>query len=140
MIKSFIVALCKRFGIDMELISNFAERIATYRKKNNLTLAALSAQLGVPAQTISRYELSQRTPKVDTVNSIAEKLGCNPLWLQGYDVSMSLENFSEDSELNEYLEQLKTREELRMLFSVTRDATKEDIESAVRIITALRNR
>ena len=124
----------------MELISNFAERIATYRKKNNLTLAALSAQLGVPAQTISRYELSQRTPKVDTVNSIAEKLGCNPLWLQGYDVSMSLENFSEDSELNEYLEQLKTREELRMLFSVTRDATKEDIESAVRIITALRNR
>ena len=122
----------------MELISNFAERISTYRKNKGLTLAALSAQISVPPQTISRYELSQRVPKIDTVNSIAEKLGCNPLWLQGYDVSMSLENFSEDSELNEYLEQLKNREELRMLFSVTRDASKHDIENAIAVITALR--
>ena len=122
----------------MELISSFAERIGSYRIKNKMTLAALSEKLCIPAQTLSRYELSQRVPKVDTVNLIASRLGCNPLWLQGYDVSMSLEDFSEDSEMNDYLEQLKNREELRMLFSVTRDATKQDIEQAVRIIMALR--
>lgn len=122
----------------MELVSSFAERIGSYRISNKLTLATLSAKLGIPAQTLSRYELAQRVPKVDTVNKIADKLGCNPLWLQGYNVSMSLENFSENSDLNEYLEQLKNREELRMLFSVTRDATKQDIEQAVRIIKALR--
>ena len=44
----------------------------------------------------------------------------------------------ESDELNEYLEQLKTRPEMRMLFSLTKSATKEDVEKAVAIIEALR--
>ena len=43
-----------------------------------------------------------------------------------------------DPELTEYLEALRDRPELRMLFSTTRNATKEDIEKTVRIIEALR--
>ena len=38
----------------------------------------------------------------------------------------------------EYLEELKNRSELRMLFSLTKGATKEDVEKAVRIIEALK--
>ena len=45
----------------------------------------------------------------------------------------------EDNELTEYLEMLRTRPECRMLFSLTKDATKEDVEKAVAIITALRS-
>ena len=41
-------------------------------------------------------------------------------------------------ELTEYLEELKTRPEMKMLFSVAKGATKEDIEKAVAIIEALR--
>ena len=41
-----------------------------------------------------------------------------------------------DDELAEYLEQLKNRPEMRMLFSLTKGATKEDVERAVRIIEA----
>ena len=37
-----------------------------------------------------------------------------------------------------YLEQLRDRPELRMLFSLTKNATKQDVEAAVRIIEALR--
>ena len=44
----------------------------------------------------------------------------------------------ESDELNEYLEQLKTRPEMRMLFSLAKGATKEDVEKAVAIIEALR--
>ncbi len=43
-----------------------------------------------------------------------------------------------DDELTEYLEQLAARPELRMLFSVSKDATKADVEQAVAIIEALR--
>lgn len=43
-----------------------------------------------------------------------------------------------DDELTGYLEQLATRPEMRMLFSVTKDASKADVEAAVRIIEALR--
>lgn len=44
----------------------------------------------------------------------------------------------EDEELNEYLEMLKTRKECRMLFQLAKNATKEDVEQAVKIIEALR--
>ena len=91
----------------------------------------------IPAQTLNRYELAQRVPKVDTVNKIAERLGLNPLWLQGYNVSMSLEDFAEDSDLNEYLEQLKNREEMRRLFAVASSASKLTIEQMIKVITAL---
>ena len=45
-----------------------------------------------------------------------------------------------DEELTEYLELLKTRPEMRMLFQISKDATKEDVEKAVRIIEALRTK
>ena len=45
-----------------------------------------------------------------------------------------------DQELNEYLQVLKTRPEIRMLFQLSKDATKEDVETAVRIIEALRKK
>lgn len=47
---------------------------------------------------------------------------------------------NDDAELTEYLEVLKTRPEMRMLFQLSKDATKEDVETAVRIIEALRNK
>ena len=42
-----------------------------------------------------------------------------------------------ESELNTYLDALKNREEMRILFSLTASATKEDVEKAVKIIEAL---
>ena len=45
-----------------------------------------------------------------------------------------------DEELTEYLEMLKNRPECRMLFQLTKDSTKDDVEAAVRIIEALRNK
>ena len=45
---------------------------------------------------------------------------------------------NDDEELQEYLEILRTRPECRILFSLTKDASKEDVEKAVAIIEALR--
>lgn len=47
---------------------------------------------------------------------------------------------NEDEELTEYLEILKTRPEMRMLFQLSKDATREDVEAAVRIIEAIRKK
>ena len=44
----------------------------------------------------------------------------------------------EVDELNELLEELKTRPEMRMLFSLAKGATKEDVELAVQIIERMR--
>lgn len=71
-------------------IATFATRIKEYRTMNDLTLAEMEAKTGLPAQTISRYELGQRVPKIDTSIEIADALNINPLWLQGYDANIEL--------------------------------------------------
>lgn len=45
---------------------------------------------------------------------------------------------TDDPELDEILEQLKNRSEMRMLFKLATNATKEDVLQAVRIIEAIR--
>lgn len=72
----------------MQRVSDFSSRLKEYRSINDLTLADLERITHMPAQTLNRYELGQRTPKVDAANSIAESLKINALWLQGYDVPM----------------------------------------------------
>lgn len=72
----------------MKQISSIASRIREYRERENLTLAEMAQITGVPAQTLNRYELGKRAPKIDVAVQIAEKISVNPLWLQGYDVPM----------------------------------------------------
>ena len=70
----------------MERLTDVSRRLKEYREKFNITLSEMSKKCGIPAQTLNRYELGQRKPKIDTAVEIAEALNINPLWLQGYDV------------------------------------------------------
>lgn len=72
----------------MKQVSSIANRIKEYRTREGLTLVDLSKVTGVPAQTLNRYELGKRAPKIDVAVQIAETINVNPLWLQGYDVPM----------------------------------------------------
>lgn len=72
----------------MKKIAVIGTRIKEYREVNNLTLSDLETMTGVPAQTLNRYELGQRSPKSDLVTQIAERMNVNPLWLFGYDEVM----------------------------------------------------
>ncbi len=72
----------------MNRVSNFSDRLKEYRKIHDLTLLDMERITHLPAQTLNRYELAQRTPKVDVANNIAEAIGVNALWLQGFDVPM----------------------------------------------------
>ncbi len=69
--------------------------------------------------------------------------GC-PAQLQGEYRRLFLPNEKaspdEDAELGEYLEELRDRPEMKMLFSLAKNATKEDVEAAVRIIKAYLNK
>lgn len=103
--------------------------IREMRKAKHLTMKELGNMVGVSESAISMYENGKRQPDFETLLKIAEALGT--------DADTLLRGKKEqDTELNEYLEELKTRPEMRMLFSVTKGATKEDVEKAVRIIEA----
>lgn len=60
-------------------MKEFADFIKEYRTKNNLTLDELSKITELPAQTLNRYELGQRIPKLDVAVKITDSLNVNIL-------------------------------------------------------------
>ena len=58
---------------------------------------------------------------------------------QAAQVGQRIDNEFDGLNLAETLEALASRPECRMLFSITKDATKEEILQAVKIIEVLRN-
>jgi transcriptional regulator with XRE-family HTH domain len=76
-------------GVEMNRVSTFAERLKEYMKMHNdMSYAMLAKITGENPQTLNRYVLGKRSPKIDSVISIATKLGVSPMWLQGYDEPM----------------------------------------------------
>lgn len=81
----------------MKVVSSFAERLKEYMQQHDTTFESLSKKTGIPAQTLNRYSLGQRVPKVDVAADIAIKLNVDPLWLQGFDTYQN-QNPSGDKE------------------------------------------
>ena len=75
-------------------------------------------------------------PRRSSLKKLADYFGVTVAYLLGEEEKAPLING--DAELTDYLEELRTRPEMRMLFSAAQGATKEDIERAVKIIAALR--
>lgn len=114
----------------MERVSSISERLKEYRTSHDLTFAEMEQITGIPAQTLNRYELGQRSPKLDVAVSIADSLGVHPMWLQGYSISETTEKptagddglSDEDRQIME-LSRLLTPEEKRFLLSQLRGLT-----------------
>ncbi len=70
----------------MKRTSSFSQRLAELRQSKGWTLDEMGKAMGMNPQTLNRYELNQRIPKITDANAMAESVGINPLWLQGYDV------------------------------------------------------
>jgi|GEM_PF-6927764 Helix-turn-helix. len=96
-------------------IPNISDNTIPIFINNSINYDELSRITDTPAQTLNRYVLGQRIPKIDAATELAEKLNINPLWLQGYDVSIqsSKENDSSDisEEINGVLDKLVAQPE-----------------------------
>lgn len=107
-----------------------SEKLLYLRKQKGLTLEDVARFVGVGKSTVKKWESGAiKNMRRDKIRKLAECLGVTPAYLTDW------EDGAED--LDVYLEELKTRPEMRMLFSLAKDATKEDVERAVAIIEAL---
>ena len=116
-------------------MSGFSERLAALRRQKKLTQAELARELGISKSAVSMYERGNREPELDLLQAIADFFSVSVSSLLGRQEPL----VNGDAELTGYLESLRDRPELRMLFSVTKNAAKEDVEAAVKIIEALRS-
>lgn len=70
----------------MEKREQFGQRLRMLMEERELNYEALGCLLEMRPQTLNRYVLGQREPKAGVAAEMAEKLGVDVLWLQGYDV------------------------------------------------------
>lgn len=105
--------------------------------EKGVTPYRLSKDTGIAQSTLSDWKRGLTTPKTDKLQKIADYLGVSMQYLMtGEDNTPAYTE--EDKELMEYLNELRNRPEMRMLFSATKNATKGDIEKTVKIIEALK--
>ena len=116
------------------------ERTLSELKAQNKTQSALADYLGITVNVITDWKGGRVHSYTKYVHAIASFLNVPVEYLRGETDQKEKPLAGKDKELSEYLEELKNRDELRMLFSVTKDCTKEEVEQAVRIIEALRKK
>lgn len=119
---------------------SFGERLRAARENKGYTQQQIADLMKIDKSTYCGYETGKRQPDVQKIKQLSVLLGVSgdELLETGFENKTPLVN--DDEELTEYLEMLKTRPECRMLFQLSKDATKEDVEKAVRIIEALRGK
>lgn len=115
----------------------FYERFMLLCLEKNLSLTAAIQEIGLSTGNLKNWK-NGRIPMPEVLNKIAEFFDVSIDYLLGK-TNMKQPLVNNDEELTEYLYQLKTRPELRMLFKLSAKATKADVEQAVRIIEAIRN-
>jgi len=114
------------------------ELILNLIKKNKLTQKELADIIGISQGNLTDWKNKRSKPSAKVLQKIATYFNVSVDYLLTGKETDYNEELGLDNETIEYLEELKNRPELKMLFSVSKGATKADIEKAVKIIEALR--
>lgn len=106
-----------------------AERIRTIMSIRDITAAELSERSGVLKSSVSQYVNGSSAPSNVNAGKLASVLGCNPVWLMGFDVPMNNDesHYLED-EAKDLAQFLYENPEYRVLFDASKKVRKSDIE------------
>ena len=123
------------------------ERIKKRRLELGYTADALAKLLNKNRATIYRYENGDiENMPIDVLEPLAKALNTTPAYLMGWQEShkasttSQTEDYYLDAETAEYAEMLRTRPEMRMLFSASRGISKEEMQEAVNYIEFIKSR
>lgn len=116
-------------------------------KKNNITITELCRELKISRSSLSELKRGKsKSLSADKVVKIADYFGVSAGYITTGEESENIKAFDEhdeplfiDDETREIVDTLRTRPEMKVLFSASKKATKEDILKAVKIIEALKD-
>jgi transcriptional regulator with XRE-family HTH domain len=117
-------------------------RIKDLRAEKGISQNELAKALGLTQQAISAYENGLREPDLETLQKIADFFNVSVDYLLGRtDVRNPSDEITEavedDPELLEFWNELKQREDLKLLFKQTKKLSPKDIKQVIRIIKAI---
>lgn len=113
---------------------SISDNIKRIRSDYNLTQQQLGAIAGVSDKAVSKWEIGLSEPRMGAVQKIADALNIPK--------SKIIDEYDEYlSERDELLEKaFSDRPDLRLLFSTAKGASPEDIQTAIKIISALKDK
>ena len=117
--------------------NQFARMLKYYLMLNKKTQSDLVKDLGYEKSTVSNWCSGTRVPKLDVIIDIADYLHVKSGDLiednrdSGYYI---------DPDVAEIATTLKERPEMKVLFDASRDVSKEDIDTVVKMIDILKSR
>jgi len=121
------------------------KRIAEFRKKIGLTQKEFGKLIGSAQNTVCNWENGKREPYNETLNKLADFFGVTVGYLTENEPEETIKRNDEennvvvlDDEALELMDHLRTRPEMKTLFSVSKNATAEDILKTIKIIEALK--
>ncbi len=109
------------------------ERIRDRRMELGLSYQDLADKTGMSKSTLQRYETGFiKNIPLSRVEALAKALRVTPEYLMGWEEKSEAPVM--DDETLQMMSEAFSRPEMRALFSVSRNATKEDIEKSIKII------
>lgn len=105
-------------------------------KQINKAPSRVAIELGLNKSTVSVWKNKAAVPSGETLQKVADYFNVSVDYLLEKEETSPAES-AEDETLEELLNRLKTRDEMKMLFKLADGATKEDVLRAVAIIEAL---
>lgn len=118
-------------------MSDLYNRIYELCQGKGISIGKMCKDLSISRGNLTELKMERiKTLKTENLTKISEYFGVSVDYLLGKE-QKEKPLVNDDEELTEYLEQLRTRPELKMMFQLTKDATKEDVEKAVKVIEAM---
>ncbi len=117
--------------ISQKARDTFAKNLRDIMARKGVTQKDIAQHFNITTSIVSDWCNAKKYPRVDKMQMLADY----------FDVLKSdlTEDKTERTELDDYLEGLRTRPEMKMLFNITKNATKEEVEKAVKIIETMLN-
>lgn len=108
------------------------EKYEKLRKQKNVSNAEVSRQTGVDRTSFTHWKNGRYTPKAESIQKIADYFGVPLSYFYGEATEDFLEGIPADyfieAETQQIAEEIYADKDMKLLFKVARDISKEDLE------------
>lgn len=129
----------------MDSKKRFANKLISIRQSRGWSQRKLAEVTGFNRSTISMWELGEREPGFDQLNTLASALNVTVSELiddakNETSILYEAKKRQDEEDLARYLDMLRTRPEMRVLLDTVECATKEEVVANVKFLETLRGR
>ncbi|MDQ7095007.1 helix-turn-helix transcriptional regulator [Desulfosporosinus sp. PR] len=106
--------------------------------RGDRTQDEVALRLGIKRARYALYEQNRTEPNIEMLQKLSKYHNVSIDYILGKTDEKTTDNTQQQDEITEYLETLHKRPEMKTLFKISKNATKKDIEKAIKIIEALK--